>query len=144
MVTKKERLAQLSEVRLFEGLSGNDLRHIVDVSGLVHHDAGDVIINEGDKGVGFELILEGEVRVVRNNRTIARLGKGDFFGEMALIDQGPRTASIVADTDVMTIGIASWDFRPLVKSRPNMAWALLVHLTGRLRESQKSEDSLRA
>ena len=64
MVTKKERLAQLSEVRLFEGLSGNDLRHIVDVSGLVHHDAGDVIINEGDKGVGFELILGAPIRLV--------------------------------------------------------------------------------
>ena len=144
MVTKKERLEQLSRVRLFEGLNGADLRHIVNVSGVVSHEAGKTIIKEGDSGVGFELILEGEVRVARKGRTVARLGPGDFFGEMALIDEGPRTASIIATSEVTTIGIASWDFKPLVKTRPGMAWALLVHLTKRLRDEQNTRDAARA
>ena len=144
MVSKKERLEQLSRVRLFEGLNGTDLRHIVNVSGVVHHEEGDTIIREGDSGVGFELILEGEVRVARKGRTVARLGPGDFFGEMALIDEGPRSASIIAASPVTTIGIASWDFKPLVKTRPGMAWSLLVHLTGRLREEQNTRDQARA
>ena len=63
---------------------------------------------------------------------------------MALIDEGPRTASIIAASEVTTVGIASWDFKPLVKTRPGMAWALLVHLTQRLRDEQSSQDAARA
>jgi CRP-like cAMP-binding protein len=137
-------MERLSRVRLFSDLSGRDLRHVVDVSNVVTYDEGDVIITEGESGVGFQLILEGEAKVVRNGRTLARLGPNDFFGEMALIDEGPRTASVIAATPMTNVAIASWDFRPLVKSRPGMAWALLVHLAGRLRDDQKREDSLRA
>jgi CRP/FNR family transcriptional regulator len=144
VVTKKERMERLSGVRLFSDLSGRDLREIVDASSIVHYDEGETIIAEGEKGVGFQLILEGEARVVRGGRTMARLGPDDFFGEMALIDEGPRTATVVAATPMTAIAIASWDFRPLVRSRPGMAWGLLVHLTGRLRDAMKREDELRA
>lgn len=144
MFTKKERLDRLSRTRLFSDLSGNDLRHVVSVSGMQTYDEGDTIITEGDSGVGFQLILEGEAKVIRHGRTLAKLGPDDFFGEMALIDEGPRTATIVAATPMTTLSIASWDFRPLVKSRPEMAWKLLVHLTGRLRDEQRSRDELRA
>ena len=144
MYTKKERLERLSKTRLFSDLSGNDLRHVVNVSGVQTYDEGEAIIREGEGGVGFQLILEGECKVIRNDRTLAKLGPDDFFGEMALIDEGPRTATIVAATPMTTLSIASWDFRPLVKSRPEMAWKLLVHLTGRLRDEQKSRDELRA
>jgi CRP/FNR family transcriptional regulator len=137
-------MQRLSRVRLFSDLSGRDLRYIVDATNVVTYDEGDVIINEGDSGVGFQLILEGEAKVVRNGRTVARLGPDDFFGEMALIDQGPRTASVIAATPMTNVAIASWDFRPIVKSRPTMAWALLVHLAGRIRDGQKREDALRA
>jgi CRP/FNR family transcriptional regulator len=142
--TKKERLERLGKVRLFSDLSGNDLRQIVDASGMQTYDEGETIIKQGDSGVGFQLILEGEAKVVRNGRTLAKLGPDDFFGEMALIDEGPRSASIVAAAPLTTLNIASWDFRPLVKRRPEMAWKLLVHLTQRLREEQTSGDALRA
>lgn len=144
MVTKKEQLERLGAVPLFEGLSKSDLKHLLDISKTVHHDEGHTIIHEGDTGAGFQLILDGEARVVRGGRTAARLGPGEFFGEMALIDEGPRTATVIAATPMTTLGIAAWNFRPMVKRRPEMAWKLLVHVTGRLRVAQKREDNLRA
>lgn len=144
VVTKKERLERLGSVRLFAGLNKADLKYLLDISRIVYHDEGHTIIHEGDRGAGFQLILDGEARVVRGGRTAVRLGPGEFFGEMALIDEGPRTATVIAITPMTTLGIAAWDFRALVKSRPEMAWRLLVHMTGRLREAQKREDMLRA
>ncbi len=144
VVTKKERLERLGSVRLFEDLSKADCKYLLDISRVVNHAEGHTIISAGDRGVGFHLILEGEARVVRGGRTAVHLGPGEFFGEMALIDEGARTAAVIAVTPMTTLGIASWDFRPLVKRRPEMAWKLLVHLTGRLREAQKREDTLRA
>ena len=144
MVTKKESLERLGSVRLFAGLSKADLKYLLDISKVVHHNEGHIIISEGDRGAGFQLILEGEARVVRGGRTVARLGPGAFFGEMALIDEGPRTATVIAATPLTVLAIAAWEFRPLVQRRPQMAWKLLVYLTGRLREAQKKEDALRA
>lgn len=144
VVTKKESLERLAAVRLFEGFNKADLRALLDVSKVVHHNAGHTIITEGTKGAGFQLIIAGEARVVRGGRTAARLGPGDFFGEMAVIDDGPRTAAVIADTPMTTVAISTWDFRAVVKKRPAMSWALCEHLTARLRELQKREDELRA
>lgn len=144
MVTKKEQRERLRSVRLFEGLSKADLDYVINVSRVAEHSAGHTFISEGDPGVGFNLILAGEARVVHGDRTVAHLGPGDYFGEMSLIDGGPRTATIIADTPITALGITSWDFRPMVKREPRIAWKLLVHLTGRLREAQDIEDSLRA
>jgi CRP/FNR family cyclic AMP-dependent transcriptional regulator len=144
MVTKKERLERLGSVRLFEGLSKTDLKHVNEIAKIVQHSEGHTIISKGDPTAGFQLILDGQARVSRGGRTVARLGPGEFYGEMALIDQGARTATVTATTPMTVLAIAGWDFRPLVKSRPEMAWKLLVHLTCRLREAQKQEDALRA
>ena len=144
MVTKKESLERLAAVRLFEGFNKADLRHLLDVSKVVHHEAGHTIITEGDRGAGLQLIIAGDARVVRGGRTAARLGPGDFFGELALIDGKPRTATVIADSDMTTLGISGWDFRAVVRKRPTMAWAMAEHLSGRIREMQKREDELRA
>jgi CRP-like cAMP-binding protein len=144
LATNKERLERLGSVRLFESLSKADCKYLLDISKVVNHAEGHTIISAGEHGVGFHLILEGEARVVRGGRTAVRLGPGEFFGEMALIDEGTRSATVIAATPMTTLGIVAWDFRPLVKRRPEMAWKLLVHLTGRLREAQNREDTLRA
>jgi CRP-like cAMP-binding protein len=143
VVTKKESLEHLAAVRLFEGFNKTDLKALLDVSKVVRHDAGHTIITEGDKGAGLQLIIEGEARVMRGSRTVATLGPGDFFGELALIDGRPRTATVVASTDMTNLGISGWDFRGVVKQRPSMAWSLLEHLTRRIRELQSREDELR-
>ena len=105
MVTKKESLERLGSVRLFDGLSKADIRILYEITKIVHHDEGHTIISEGDQGAGFQLILEGEARVVRGGRTVARLGPGEFYGEMALIDQGARTATVIAATPLTVLAL---------------------------------------
>ncbi len=144
MVTTNEALSWLGSARLFAGLSETDLHHVQDITKVVIHHAGHHIITAGDRGSGFQLIIEGKARVERGGRTVAELHPGDFFGEMALIDDGPRTADVYAETELKTLGITSWDFKALLKRRPSIAYGLLIHLTGRLRESQEREDTLRA
>lgn len=144
MVTQKESLERLGSVRLFEGLTKTDLKHLLSISKVVDHGEGHTIVSEGESGAGFHLILAGEAKVVRDDKTLARLGPGDFFGEMALIDSGPRTATVVGDGPLTTLAITAWDFRPFVKARPDLAWKLLVHLTQRLRQEQKGHDALLA
>ena len=72
---------------------------------------------------------------------MATLGPGEFFGEMALVDDGPRSASIFADSELTTLVISKWEFRPLVKSHPELAWKLIEHLVVRLREEQTGRDA---
>jgi CRP/FNR family transcriptional regulator, cyclic AMP receptor protein len=101
-----------------------------------------VVLTEGRSGVGFHLIVGGEVKVITNGRTVARLGPGEFFGEMALVDDSPRMATIVAESDVSTIVISKWDFRALVKEHPELAWRLIEHLVFRVREEQSGRAAL--
>jgi len=144
MFSKKDRASKLGQVRLFKELSKSDLKELEDIGRVVEHAAGHTIIDQGESGAGFHMILTGEVKVVRGGRTVARLGPGEVFGEMALIDGGPRTATVEAETDTTTFAIATWDFRALVKKRPGMSWSLLLSMTERLREAQRKEDEIRA
>jgi CRP/FNR family transcriptional regulator len=106
------------------------------------HVAGDSVIDEGRAGIGFHLILEGEANVLRNGRTAARLGPGEFFGEMALVDDGPRSATVAAASDLTTVVLSKWEFRPLLKDHPEMAWKMIEHLVARVREEQTGRDAL--
>jgi CRP-like cAMP-binding protein len=107
-----------------------------------YHNSGDAIVTEGRGGVGFHLIIDGEANVIRGGRTVAKLAPGEFFGEMALVDDAPRSASVVAESDLTTIVISKWEFRPLVKSHPELAWKLIEHLVARVREEQTGRDAL--
>ena len=144
MFGKREVVGRLGQVRLFKELSKSDLRELEDIGKVVQYAAGYTIMEHGESGAGFHMILGGEARVVRGGRTVARLGPGEVFGEMALIDGGPRTATVVAETDTTTFAITTWDFRALAKRRPGMCWSLLLGMTERLREAQKREDAIRA
>jgi CRP-like cAMP-binding protein len=73
---------------------------------------------------------------------VAELSSGEFFGEMALVDDAPRSASVLAATDLTTVVISKWEFRPLVKSHPELAWKLIEHLVERVREEQTGRDAL--
>lgn len=144
MATKKEKIDKLAQVPLFSDLSKTNLGRLVEMGKETVHAAGESVVTAGKGGVGFHLIVDGQAKVVRDSRTVARLGPDDFFGEMTLIDGAPRSASVIAETDLTTLVLSQWAFRPLVKANPEMAWKLIVHLTGRLREEQKAGDALLA
>ena len=94
---------------------------------------GDAITREGEEGVGFFVIVEGSASVNVHGELKAALGPGDAFGEMALLDQGPRSATVVAATDVRCLALSAWEFRPFLEEHPSVAWSLLVTLAKRLR-----------
>ncbi|HWM13515.1 MAG TPA: Crp/Fnr family transcriptional regulator [Gaiellaceae bacterium] len=94
------------------------------------------VTSEGAGGAGFFVIAEGNAEVAVAGEHRASLGPGDFFGEIALIDTGVRSASITAATDLLCYGLTPWEFRPFVEEHPKVAWALLQTMAGRLREAQ--------
>jgi CRP/FNR family transcriptional regulator, cyclic AMP receptor protein len=93
-----------------------------------------VITRQGEVGTGFFLVASGSVRVVRNGETIARIGPGDFFGELSVLDGRPRVAQVIADEPTVCLALASWDFEAVVKEEPAVALGILRGLAGRLRE----------
>ena len=141
MTTKQEKLDLLGQVRLFRDLSKKDLTRVLETAKETLHREGDSIITEGRGGVGFHLITEGKAKVLRAGRTVATLGPGEFFGEMALVDDAPRSASVIAETDLSTVVISKWEFRPLLKTHPELAWKMIEHLVARVREEQTGRDA---
>jgi CRP-like cAMP-binding protein len=91
-----------------------------------------MIAEEGKAGIGFFIIDEGEAEVIVGGKPVGRLGPGDHFGEIALLGQGPRTASVRALTSMRCLMIDSWHFRPLVQANPDLSWSLLEELAKRV------------
>lgn len=130
-------VSQISRVPIFSGCSKRELAIIARASKVVSHKADTVIAREGERGVGLFLIIEGQCRVSIGGKTKARLGPGDFFGEVALLDGGPRTATVTAITNVRLIGITGWVFRGLLMEHPSIALKTLESVAGRLRSVSK-------
>jgi CRP-like cAMP-binding protein len=104
----------------------------------VQHRPGHVIAREGDRGIGFFLVLDGDARVSRGGKGLAKLKAGDFFGEISLLDRGPRTATVTASTPIRLFGVTAWVFRGLLTEYPSIALKLLEVVAGRLRQVSKS------
>lgn len=143
MATKKEGVERLGQVPMFSSLSKRQLSRLWDRMKIVHHSPGHVIVHEGRGGHGFHIVLDGTVRVQRPGKKII-LGPGQFFGEMSLIDEGPRTADVTAETHVETAVLTSGEFRFVARKDPEFLWKLLVHSTERLRAEQSSAAELTA
>lgn len=124
----------LKRVPLFADLDRRELESISQSFKERTFAPGETIAREGAGGVGFFVIDEGEARVTLGGAERARLGPGDYFGEIALIDEGARTATVTAETDLRAYGLASWEFRPLVETNASIAWKLLQALAKQLRE----------
>jgi CRP-like cAMP-binding protein len=129
----------LRNVPLFAELGEQDLEQL---SRQLHErrfpEGSDVTV-EGAGGAGFFVIAEGNAEVLVGGEHRATLGPGDHFGEIALIDAGIRSASIIAATDLLCYGLTPWEFRPFVEEHPQVAWALLQVLARRARESSTQE-----
>jgi CRP/FNR family transcriptional regulator, cyclic AMP receptor protein len=138
LTTTKELVSSLSQVPLFADCSSRDMQTIARVVREIPHAAGTVIAREGEPGVGLFVILSGNADVSIGGRKKATLGPGDFFGEIALLDGGPRTATVTAKTDVQLIGLTEWVFRGLMVEHPSIALKTLQQMAGRLRSATKA------
>ena len=128
---------KLAQVPIFSGCTKRELAIITRASKEVSHKQGTVIAREGERGIGLFLILEGQCNVSIGGKTKARLGPGDFFGEVALLDGGPRTATVTAMSPVRLVGITGWVFRGLLMEHPSIALRTLESVAGRLRSVTK-------
>ena len=125
----------LARVPLFSGLEARDLERIANTFKERNYSAGDQIATEGAGGAGFFVIGEGTAKVTRGGDERATLGPGDYFGEIALIDEGARTATVTAETDMTAYAMTFWEFRPIVETDARIAWKLVQALAHRLREA---------
>ena len=137
-MSTKRVVEELSKVPLFSDCSNRDLQTIGRVVKDIDHRAGTVIAREGEPGVGLFVIVEGEAEVTIGGKKKATLGPGEFFGEIALLDGGPRTATVTATTDVKLLGLTEWVFRGLMQEHPSIAIKTLQQMAGRLRSATKA------
>jgi CRP-like cAMP-binding protein len=123
-------------VPLFADLDKRELQGVASSMKERTFNPGQTIASEGQTGIGFFVIAEGTAKVTQGDEERATLGPGDYFGEIALIDDGTRTASVTADSDLKVYGLTSWEFRPLVETNASIAWKLLQTMAKRLREAE--------
>ena len=129
----------LRNVRLFSELEDKDLESLGEEFNERRFSAGDRIALEGEGGLMFFVVESGEASVEVHGDEVGTLGPGDAFGEVALIDRRPRTATVTAITDLRCYGLPVFVFRPFVESRPQVAWKLLEAMADRL-EAAESRD----
>ena len=129
-------MAELKEAKLFQGLPESEVRSIERQMKTVQHPAGHEITVRGEGGVGFMVITDGTVTVKTVQGKARKLGPGDSFGEMALLDHEGRSATITADTEVTLATIPEWNFKPFLKEHPDVAFRLLQVLSQRVRQAE--------
>jgi CRP-like cAMP-binding protein len=139
MARKDNKLDHLAQVRLFRACSRKELTTIGRASDEVRVSTGKTIVEEGQTGHEFFLILEGNASVQRNGRKVATLGPGDYFGELALLDRGPRNATVKADNDMEVLVLGQREFSGVLDEVPTIAHKLLASMATRLREADAKD-----
>jgi CRP/FNR family transcriptional regulator, cyclic AMP receptor protein len=137
-VAKRERDA-LAQVPLFSGLSSRHLKRLSDLTEEQRFMEGAKVVREGEGGDAFFVIMEGEAKVVApSGRVVNRLLPGEYFGEISLLDGGPRTATVVAETPLTTMALSRDAFLRTIRSEPVVAVRLLSHAASMLRRLERS------
>ena len=129
----------LRRVPLFAALGRRELKRLAEAMAARSFSAGQTLTVEGETGVGFYVIEEGRVRVTMHGAHVDELGPGDHFGEIALIAETPRAATVTADTDVRCYAMTSWDFRRVVEQNGELAWQILASTARKLYENAERE-----
>jgi CRP-like cAMP-binding protein len=130
---RRERDA-IAQVPLFSTLSSRHLKRVSDLAQEERIMEGATIVREGDIGDTFYVVVEGEAKVTsKSGRVVNRLRPGDFFGEISLLDGGPRTASVVADTPMTVLGITRKAFLRAISDQPEIGVKLLQYAASMLR-----------
>lgn len=134
MASKKSYLESLRRVSLFSSCSNKDLEKIAKAGDEVTMAAGSLVVDQGQTGREAFVIMKGSATVRRNGKKVATLGPGSVVGELSLLDHGPRTASVVADTDCVMLVISQRQFLGVLDSIPALSHKMLATLAGRIRE----------
>lgn len=125
----------LAACPLFVGVGADGIAALSRVATEVAFPAAHVIARQGEIGTGFFVVIDGMVRVVRDGVVLARLGPGDFFGELSVLDGRPRNAMVATESATTCLAIASWDFEATMLANPSVALAILRGVATRLREA---------
>lgn len=133
-LTQDRRATLLAAAPLFADVDGAGMERIAERAVEVGFAPDHVIARQGEIGTGFFVIVSGGARVVRDGEVIARLGPGDFFGELSVLDGRPRVAQVLADGSTTCLALASWDFEAVVRDEPAVALAVMRGLARRLRD----------
>lgn len=136
--TKREERERLRSVPLFRGLSKRELETVRQAAKEVEFGGGTDIVEEGMKAKDFFVILDGEAKVSVNGRRKATLGPGDYFGEMSVLDGGPRTATVTALTPVVALRVDSANLLSVLSANASITKKIMLELAGRLRETERS------
>jgi pyruvate,water dikinase len=131
--TPEESAEAVHGIPLFAELSEAEVKEVTGLFKERRFAAGETVAKEGAGGAAFFIIRSGEAAVSVGGQPRRSLGPGDYFGEIALIDGGERTATVTAVTDLVCLGLTYWDFRPFVQSNSSIAWGLLQALAKRVR-----------
>ena len=134
MAGKDAYLDHLSSVSLFSSCSRKELQTIARASDELSIPAGKTLVEQGDVGRECFVILEGTAAVMLNGRKVASLGPGAYFGELSLLDKGPRTATVTAETPMSVLVLGPREFSAVLEQVPGMAHKLLAALASRVRE----------
>jgi len=123
----------LARVPIFAHCTADEIHAIAGVAQEGYFQPGQIIVTQGTPGQAFYLILSGRVEILRDGVSLGAFGPGDFFGEMSLLDQAPRSATIRALDHTSCLMLSSWDFKTLLEKHPSIAIKLLEVLSRRLR-----------
>jgi CRP-like cAMP-binding protein len=134
MASRTKHLEHLAEIPMFSALSKRDLGRIAKASNEITVEPGHVLVDQGDAGREAFVIVEGTASVKRNGRKLNTLGPGDPIGELSLLDHGPRTATVTADTELTALVLTAREFAGVLEEVPGLAQKLMGHLAGRVRE----------
>lgn len=137
MISTVEKVLFLKGVDLFRGLPGEELSHIAQITDEVEYAFGQTVVNEGDHGDAMYLIVDGSVKVHRGEQTLAQLGLKQCFGEMSILDEEPRSATVTALSELLLLKIRREDFSEILAAKPEISRGIIQVLTRRLREANR-------
>jgi CRP-like cAMP-binding protein len=129
----------LRRVQLFAELDQAELEQVARLFKERRFSQGETVVREGSGGAAFYLIESGEAEVSVGGAARPTLRQGDYFGEISLIDEGPRSATITATSDLVCYGLTFWDFRPLVQASGPLGWKLLQAMVQKLRAAERGD-----
>ena len=132
-----KKIEIFKKVPLFSVLHGRNLKEIVNIADEIQVKAGRFMVQEGRGGWHFYLIAEGQARVEKNGKKMRTLGPGEFFGEISLIDREPRTASVIAESDMTVLAVSSQYFAHLLETVPGLHKDMLIALCKYIRRADQ-------